>query len=209
MPTGYTSDIHAGKDVSLTDFAAGCARAFGAFIHQRDDSTRAALTYPSRPDNSYYKESLEKAKRELARWQSLSEEEKYAEWSDYFNERTVDLHKSIAKNSELRARYNAMLAQVHAVEVPSQLQNFKDFMVEQLTESIRFDCGDDDKFTKGWYQPQDYSTWADYNDEHVLRDVAYYEEELRKEQERYDERVSYINLMRDTFGFEVVDSEAD
>lgn len=206
MPTGYTSDIYEGQDVSLADFAANCARAFGAFVHQRDSSSNV-LTYPPKPDTSYYARSLAEAKEELRRWQSLSEEERYAEWSDYFNERTVEMHESLAKSSELRARYQNMLAKVHAVDVPSKLQNFKDFMIEQLDTSIKYDCGSDDNFTKNYYQPVDYSTWVDAMNERVLKNVACYEEELRNEQERYDERVAHINLMCETFGFEVADAE--
>ena len=38
MPTGYTTDIYNGKDVTFKDFALKCARAFGACIHQREDN---------------------------------------------------------------------------------------------------------------------------------------------------------------------------
>ena len=37
MPSGYTSDIYNGKEVTFKDFALGCARAFGACVMQRDD----------------------------------------------------------------------------------------------------------------------------------------------------------------------------
>lgn len=202
MPTGYTAPVMDGKVTDVKDFAADCARAFGAFIHQRDDSMSASLKYPEPPDDSYYVRALAEAKAELARWRSLNEEEKYAEWSDYVKQRTLSLHKATATSAEQRARYENMLIQVHAIDVPSMLQNFKDFMVEQLEESIKFDCGDG-KFENDYYRVQSYSEWHDHKNERVLRDVVYYEKELTKEWDRYNERVKYIDTMADTFGFEV------
>lgn len=209
MPTGYTNDIYEGKDVSLADFAAGCAHAFGAFVHQRDSTHDGQLTYPESPNtvDNYHVTKLVRARAEADQWADMSEERKYELWSEYYRERTVELHNSIAKNSELRARYQRMLAQVQAVDVPSDLQNFKDFMVGQLTDSIEFDCGSDDKFTKEWYQPKEYFAWLDAEERRFQWDINYHTEQLAKERERYDNQIRYINLMKDAFGFEVVEAE--
>lgn len=203
MPTGYTAPVMDGEITDVKDFAAACARDFGVFIHQRDDSMSALLKYPESPDNLYYVRALGSAKAELSRWQHMSEEEKYAEWSEYVKEQTLYLHKSRATSAERRARYENMLIQIHAIDVPSMLQNFKDFMVEQLEESIKFDCGDG-KFENDYYRVQSYPEWHDHKNERVLDDVAYYEKKLAKEWDRYNERVKYIDTMAATFGFEVV-----
>lgn len=203
MPTGYTAPVQDGEVTELKDFAAVCARAFGSFIHQRDDSMGAQLVYPSDPTGSFYEESLNKAIAEYERWKGLTEEQKFVEWSEYVQKNTVAGYKSLAKSSETRARYNAMLAKVEEVKVPEELQKFKEFMVSQLTESIRFDCGEDDSFTKDWYKSSDFQTWCADNDERMPKNITRYREELQNEWDRYHERVRYIDLMRDTFGFEV------
>lgn len=202
MPTGYTSDIYEGKSVSLTDFVTNCAQAFGAFFHMRNSDNRE-LSYPAPPDDSYYSKSLAAAKADLVRWQGLTEEQKYAAWSEYFNEATVCLHENVAKNAELRARYESMLAQVQAIDVPSPLQSLKNFMVEQLTDAIKFDCGPADKFEDYFYEPADYSRWCDDAVDKIQWDVVYYEKSLREEQERYDTQVAYIDLVKDTYGLQV------
>ena len=46
MPTGYTSDLYEGKNISFTEFALQCSRAFGATIDQRDDGRDAPLRLP-------------------------------------------------------------------------------------------------------------------------------------------------------------------
>jgi len=44
MPSGYTSDLYEGKNISFTQFALQCARAFGAAIDQRDDACATGAT---------------------------------------------------------------------------------------------------------------------------------------------------------------------
>lgn len=196
MPTGYTAPVEDGEITELKDFAANCARAFGAFVHQRD-STGRTLTYPSPPsDDSYYVEALARAGAKMAEWPTLSEEEKYARWSDEVRRIEQDREDSVREYVEKNARYDAMLAQVEAVAVPEELRNFKDFMVQQLTDSKYTD-------SSSYYTTQDFYEWCDAQYPRFVKDVSYYSDQLAKELERYRERVEYINLMRDTYGFEV------
>lgn len=206
MPTGYTAPIYEGKDITLFEYAASCAHAFGAFIHQRDSGTDSTLTYPPYPDTSYYAEALEKAKADKFRWETYSEEDKYVLWSEYYKEQLVSNAKRLSERAAMRSRYLDMIAQVESVDVPSKLANFKEFMLSQLTDSMKFDCPAEDR-TDTYYTPREFAEWcADY-DKKVVRDIEYYSRELAKEWERYNERVEYINLMKDTFGFEVVERE--
>lgn len=187
-----------GEVTELKDFAALCARGFGAFAHQRDDNWHTPLRYPSL-DTSYYIKRLQKSEVELYRWQHLDEEQRYAEWSDYVAEQTISLHESKAKQAEQRARYEHMLAQVHGIEVPAMLQQFKDFMIEQLETSIAFDC----RGTGSLHAVMPFVEWCASVDKKVLMDVDFYRSEVHKEQERHAQRVKYINAMVEAFGFEV------
>ena len=47
MATGYTYPVVEGKITEFSEFALGCARAFGAFMHMRDDNSDAPLRYSS------------------------------------------------------------------------------------------------------------------------------------------------------------------
>ena len=203
MPTGYTAPVQDGTITDVTEFAATCARAFGAFIHQRDDSTKSELRYPESPYGSFYERSLAEAQAEYDRWTNLSEEARYAEWSAYYHEQVKAGIKANAKDDVERARYKAMIAQVESIDVPAELDNFKEFMLEQLHESIRFDCPEDRTFTDDWYRPQPYEKWCADRDERTFTNIGRYKEELDKEWGRYEERCDYIDLMAKTFGFKV------
>lgn len=206
MPTGYTAPVADGKITELKDFAAECARGFGAFMHLRDSNTHV-LTYPEAPDeNSSYAKWLREAEAELARWEALDDQQRERDYAKYRAEKLAALRDSLKSKSEIRVRYMDMLAQVKAVDVPEQLQNFKNFMVEQLTQSIDFDCGNDE-FTQSYHQPLSYSEWVARQGEMLPRDVQRYREHVAEEQDRYRERVEYINMMRDTFGFEVQEAK--
>ena len=46
MPTGFTSEVAERDDFTFQDFVWKCVRAFGAFMHMRDESSDAELTMP-------------------------------------------------------------------------------------------------------------------------------------------------------------------
>jgi hypothetical protein len=201
MPTGYTAPVEDGTVTDVKDFAAACARAFGAFMHQRDERMDAVLRYPDL-DTKFYDEGLVNAKAEISRWQQMSEEDKYKEWSEYAKTQTVQRHKAKATAATKRARYESMLAQVEEVDTPSILENFKNFMVEQLESSIKHDCGNDG-FEDRFYGVLSFSEWCDRKAEAVLRDATYYDEQAQKARKRHKESCDFIDTMAATFGFEV------
>lgn len=57
MPSGYTSDIYHGKDVTFKEFALKCARNFGALMHMRDESLDTPIRLKNLED-SYHKNEL-------------------------------------------------------------------------------------------------------------------------------------------------------
>lgn len=202
MPTGYTADVADGKVTDVREFAARCARGFMPFIHMRDDSWDVPLRMPTAPDNSYEVRSLEDAKRELREWQTSTEEEKYARWSTYVHETEKRNNEAIIEKNETEARYRKMLAQVQEIDAPGNVQSFKDFLVSQLEESIKFDCNTSYYNSK----PLSYSEWYDMENEAVLRTVIYREKSVKEAQERYDKQCELIRAYADTFGFEVEDA---
>lgn len=201
MPTGYTAPVVDGEITEVKDFATECARGIGAFMHQRD-SGRAALRYPKPPVDTYYTTALNEAEAAKARWNSLSEEDKYAEWSKYVIAQTSRLHEAKADKALKRARYERMLAKVHAIDVPAEIESFKNFMVSQLEESIQFDC-DGEGFVDRYYEVLDYPRWCDVKSQNVEREVRYYTDQIVKDNERYENQVAYIDLMVETYGIEV------
>jgi len=110
MPTGYTTDIYNGKDVSFRDFALNCARAFGACIMQRDDPA----------------------------------DETKAEFDSYVIERIADCKETIDKMKKLQTAYNKKIEEAQNWNPPTpEHEGLKKFMIQQLTESMLFDCSYD------------------------------------------------------------------
>jgi len=175
MPTGYTSDLYDGKDVAFEDFVLGCARAFGAWVHQREDSMSSKPK--ARTMSSYVVTQLASAKQELRDWLKASDDDKYDMWRDYAdateNRNTESLRETTARN----VRFDAMLKKVSAYDPPEGLENLKTFMQEQLGHDI----------DRTPYQSTllTFEEWIDNKDEGVRDSVKY----ARK---RYDEEVESV-----------------
>ena len=60
MPTGYTSDIYDGKDISFREYALKCARNFGAYVEMRDSSLDTEMPTEFEP-STYYRDKLDEA----------------------------------------------------------------------------------------------------------------------------------------------------
>lgn len=141
MPTGYTAEVGDGKVTDFNVFAMQCARAFGALITMRDDPADAAIPAEFAPSD-YHVKALAKAREALASLRAMSIDQRQVA-ADTANAGAVaswDLHE--AKKAETRKRYDAMVARVKAWTPPTgDHVEMKNFMLQQLSESIRFDCG--------------------------------------------------------------------
>jgi hypothetical protein len=131
MPSGYTSDIYNGKEVTFKDFALGCARAFGACVMQRDDP--ADEKPKIMPEESYHTEELKK----LNKFKKPTK----AQFDSYVKETIADCEKSIKEKNELKKRYSDILENAKNWQPPTkEHERLKAFMIEQLTDSRSFDC---------------------------------------------------------------------
>lgn len=131
MPTGYTSDIYTGKKVEFKDFALSCARAFGACVMQRDDP--ADVKPKIIPEESYHTEKLKKLKK--------FKKPTKAQFESYVKKTIADNKKSIKEKNELKKRYSDMLEKAKNWQPPTkEHEGLKKFMIEQIINSIDFDC---------------------------------------------------------------------
>lgn len=145
MPTGYTADVQSGKVTSFREFAANCARAMGANILMRDDPADAPIK--DYEPSTYYKDELERAKADAYDLEKMTNEEAARIQARENAERAKHLREAVERHQAERARYESMLAKVQAWTPPTpDHENFKAFMIEQLTSSISHDC----------YDPSDY-----------------------------------------------------
>lgn len=141
MPTGYTAGIYNGTTTDFPTFAMECARAFGALIMLRDEPIGAPIPEALAPSTQFYDEQIAIATVELARLNALSAEECEAEAQRAFDAEVERQNERLRSYDDLRARYKAMLAEVQLWTPPSRDHaEMKQFMRDQLTQSIDFDC---------------------------------------------------------------------
>lgn len=190
MPTGYTAKIHDG-DQSFIEFAKSCARAFGSFAAMRDEPADAPIREDLWEPSSYHREGSEKAAARLAELNALTPRQ-WEERASADYEKLVGHHQDQrARMVEMRARYEDMILTVQGWEPPTpEHVAFKDFMVQQLRESIRFDCYEPDlpprKFGKEWYADQC---------ARARNDLAYHEREYDEEVERLRKSKQWVEML--------------
>lgn len=140
MPTGYTAGVGDGKVKDFRTFALICARQFGATIMQRDE----ALDVPPRhrEPSDYDTKALVAERKELARILKLTDKQCEAEATKEYETALASHVERQKEKDATERRYRDMLYEVKKWEPPTaDHRGMKRFMVEQLEESIKFDCG--------------------------------------------------------------------
>jgi hypothetical protein len=198
MPTGYTADVQNGKITSFNDFAKQCARAFGACIMQRDDPADAPVKLPEA--SHYNSDQFDLARMKLARLHRMTPEEIDASCkADNASARKRNA-KYAADKAEEKSRYEAMLQSARAWLPPSKDHDeFKKFMVSQLEESIRFDCG------SLYTEKDDYSPveWYDKQVADCERNIEYHKKEAEAEEARTAGRRKWITDLFQSLGVKI------
>jgi len=199
MPTGYTADVGDGEMTDLRPFIERCAHAF--IPSMRDQSMDAALpTEDTYNDSSYHTESLEKAYKKLANAKSFDRKQAAAAARKEHNKELKHDREYLEKKRLTQARYEAMLELVYTWEPPTKEHaGLKKFMVEQLSESIEFDCGGsyfEDKLTELERRgPLDGDTWKTKEIEKAYKDIEYHTEEMAKDKERQEKNTAWIQAL--------------
>jgi hypothetical protein len=191
MPTGYTANVKDG--ISFEQFVWQCSRAMGAMIMMRDEPSDAPI--PERFEPSDWNENRHKeAVTELARLQALTPQQAQAECeADYVaSERSKE--KRLAENEAQLAAYEAMLCKVKEWTPPTKdHEGFKEFMVSQLTESIRFDDSRD--YLKPSEMPAP-DEWLAAKIAKARRDIEYHSKAYQEEVERTEARNEWLAALR-------------
>lgn len=200
MPTGYTAIIGDKPDLTFEEFAWQCARAFGAFIMQRDDPMDALPILHEEP-SSWHADELAKASQELARIYAASDDDLAAEAEAEFRKTRQAAERAIAEHAELRRRYEAMLSKVEAWKPPSQdHEEFRAFMMQQIRDSIGWDCNND-------YWNEQLATARVTADEYrsnriakLQRDIDYHSQANEEEVARVEYRNRWKQQLVDSIG---------
>jgi hypothetical protein len=198
MPTGYTSELYAGKDVTFEHFALRCARGMGVAIELRDEPLEVPL-----PDEfvigTYETERALEAQLKLAEAYARTPDDWAALELKSRTEANEAYEKSLAESDALRDRYEAMLAEVNDWEPPTEEhEGLKAFMVEQLTSSIKLDTD----YSYSWFQKDaEPRTWEQYRRDQLVKlhaEKKWAEQALREEEARVAGRNAWVRALRES-----------
>ncbi len=193
MPSGYTAKLADGEQ-SFEDFVWGVARGFGALIEMRDAPLDAPIP-EAFAASTYHLDAMNKAQADLASLQGVSDK---ALLDEQATERAAAVRRRdryVTERREQAERYNRMLAKVRAWEPPTaEHENLKATMIQQLEESLQFDCG-------GSWTPEvpDELSAADYRAKERAkfeRDIAYHAKHYAEDVERTAKRNEWTRALR-------------
>lgn len=202
MATGYTQKILDGA--SFQEFALDCARQFGALIDMRDDPSGIPLRLPE--VSTYHRDALATAKRSMAPVSRMTVgaalKRAAKDTKQAYEDAVLSDAQWRAKAAETRAAYEAVLDKILAWEPPSpDHENLKEFMISQVTDSIKHDCD--------WVDERDRPKLASPAEflgaklKSLTWSIDYHEEHWEAEQKRVAERRAWIIGLAESLGIPV------
>lgn len=195
MPTGYTSDLYEGKDVTVSDFILGCARAFGALVTMRDEPLDAPIPEEFEP-SSYHADKIAEAEATLREMETISAGEMDRRAQADYRQALKRWQERRHEAAERRQRYEDMLEQVQQWRPPTaEHVGLQKFMVDQLEQSIKFDCSMDYDNRPALLTP---AQWLIQQSEKAQHDIEYHRREHEKEVERATERSRWVKALRES-----------
>jgi hypothetical protein len=196
MPTGYTSKLYDGEQ-SFQDFALNCAKAFGAYVEFREDSSDGPIP-PSKigAGDPWNKRELAKAEREFAKLQELTAEQWQSRTDEHNREQLRSFEEGRAEEQARLARFNEMTEAVNKWKPPTKdHEEFKKFMLQQL--------GTEFEYGPHYTKPPKALTVAQFQAQAISgakRDIKYHTDELKKEIERNTGRREWAQQLWDSVG---------
>src|ERR1017187_4280321 len=156
MPTGFTAPLIEKDGLTFQAFALACARAFGACIDMRDDPSDTPIPDTFQPSD-YHVRALAEARLQVEELTSMSIPAQLNYGAGLKKQDLTSHQQGLKKAKEAYGRLFTMRKKVVEWHAPSpDHQGLKDFMLQQIDDTIKFD---------------------DY--------VAYYVEELAKAQQKH------------------------
>jgi len=197
MPTGYTADVADGKITDFTEYALQCARNFGACIMLRDEPLSSEI--PEFEPSDYNAKQLAKSEQELSQFLAMNESQRRELHKSEHDKNVETADLGIAEEQEQLARYNAMLEKALRFKSPSpEHDNYAKFLVSQLEESIRFDCGG--SYYNELKQPIAFEAWQSKKIKDLHRDIEYHRNAHREEVERTESRNRWVRQLKESLG---------
>lgn len=193
MPTGYTAAIADGIDFKT--YAMNCARAFGACVMLRDEPGGGERIPEVFEPSDYHLKALEGLYRELDELRTISLVEADSRARKEWEQEVSREKQRLARSSELREKYEAMLQEVDRWIPPTKdHEGLKGFMKSQIQESMKFDCSREDIYRE--IRQLDGSAWLSQKLASVEVSIQYHKKNHQEEVERAKQRTAWVQALR-------------
>lgn len=197
MPTGLTAKIYDGSDITLRGFALRCATQFGAGYIASDygEKELPADGVPKLEVESFYQTNLESAIEDLSYWTNLKKDgdeltKAYNKAKKALRECRADYINRVESRWE---RYMDMKKRIEGWDVNERYENLKSMMLQQIKESMEWDCPDSEKSAVEIYpdlEPMD--VWIDKNINNATQRVVHCFERIKAAKKSIDETEDYL-----------------
>jgi hypothetical protein len=183
---GYTEGIKDG--ITFENFLWACARAFGPLAIMRDEPPNTEIPVEFKPSD-FYATRLKEERAKYKKLKSMTSKVAEKEAEKHYKKGLSNELKYKDDALELKEKYLSMLSKVNQWEPPSiDHIELKNFMIEQINQSIQFDC---DNLNKSDLPIRlSGHEWLKMKIEESIRLVAYLSEQKHKE----EDRIAKINL---------------
>jgi hypothetical protein len=167
----------------------------GVCIEMRDDPADAKIPEKFKP-SSYHKEQLDKYKEKLSKIKSMTIEEATQKSKTSYKTSVREYEKYLEEKKELKIKYEEMLEQVKLWTPPSKdHRELKNFMVQQITDSISSDCSTDfcesPKLLSG-------TEWKEKEIKDLECNLDYHQKGYKEEVEGVEKRNNWIRQLRES-----------
>lgn len=193
MPTGYTAPIKDG--ITFTEFAMNCARAMGACVMLRDEPGGGEKIPDKFEPSSFYLNRMVEAEQQLERLKAISLEDAEAEAKKAHEDSEARRIKNLEDCIQLREKYRSMLEAVNDWEPPTkEHQGLKNFMQQQIVDSISFDCNEE--FYSEPHIQLSGKQWLDNQLDAARQEIARSSKKHAEEVHRTNQRNEWISSLR-------------
>lgn len=195
MPTGYTHNIE-NDDFTFEDFALSCAKAFGACISMRDLPNNTPIPDEFKPD-TYYQGKILEVQKQIEKHLNLTDEDWVELCDKDFEQKESRRIQSLNNNIKLLDNYNKMLDKVKGWQAPSEEHVcLKEFMINQIQESIDFDC--DIEYYSTPNTKDSIDVFKSETMGKLYKDLEYYTKNNEEDINRVSQRNVWIKQLRES-----------
>jgi hypothetical protein len=190
MPTGYTAAIKDG--ISFEKFVWTCARAFGACVTMREDSSDARVPERFEPSN-WHLEKLNEIEAKIAQITAMSDVELTAAANAAHREVVAYQEKRDGEKATLRMQYEDMAVRVSAWSPPEDCVELKKFMTQQIADSLLWDCYD---AASPVQEQRTGVEWREHMLQALRQELEYHGKSHAEEIERVEKRNAWLAALR-------------